>query len=58
MKIDEEENFYNKEIPLCIQDLLNHPKLVDPAYSIFRENVKLYKLAYFDGKFTKPNWNK
>ena len=50
----EDENSNEKEIretPLCIPDLMNHPTLTDPAYSIFREHVRLYRLAYFDGKF-------
>ena len=44
------------ETPSCIQDFMDHPTLTDPAYSIFTENVRLNKLSYFDGKFTKPNW--
>ncbi len=35
---------------------MEHPTLTDPMYSIFTENVRLYKLAYFDGKCSKPNW--
>ena len=59
MKLENEKSPYNKEIketPLCIQDLLNHPTLADPAYSIFKENVRLFQIAYFDQKFFKPNW--
>ncbi len=35
---------------------MNQSILADPAYSIFRENLRLYKLAYFDSKFMLPNW--
>ena len=59
MKIDNEINYYDKEIkeiPLCIQDLLNHPILAEPVYSIFKEHVTAFKIAYFNLKFFNPNW--
>ena len=45
MKIDNYINSYEKEIkgtPLCIQDLLNHPTLAEPVYSIFKENLRVF----------------
>ena len=45
MKLDNEISPYNKEIketPISIQDLLDHPTIADPAYSIFKENVRLF----------------
>ena len=59
LKNDDEINSYDKEIkgtPLCIQDLLNHPTLADPVYSIFKENVRAFQIAYFDKQFFNPNW--
>ena len=59
MKIDNEINFYDKEIketPLCIQDLLNHPTIANPEYSIFKEHVTAFKIAYFNLKFLNSNW--
>ena len=57
LKIDNDSNNIEKrEVPSCIQDLMEHPTLTDPAYSIFTENLRRFKLAYFDGKCTKPNW--
>ena len=50
-KEESSDNKEMKETPLYIYDLLNHPTLADPAYSIFGEHVRLYRLAYFDGKF-------
>ena len=57
LKIDNESNNIEmRETPSCIQDFMEHPTPTDPAYSIFRENLRLYRLAYFDGKCTKPSW--
>ena len=50
-------NNNEKEVS-CIQDLLNHPTLADPAYSSFKEYLRLYQIAYFDQKIFNPDWNK
>ena len=30
----------DERLPLCIQDLMNHPTLTDPVFSIFKDFVK------------------
>ncbi len=54
-----DKNSYNKEmeeLPKCIQDLKDHPTLADPAFSIFKEFVKLNQASIFDQKFFYVNW--
>ena len=38
-------------MPTCIQDLMNHPTLTDPAYSIFKDFIKHNQAAIFDQIF-------
>ena len=56
---DSKKSPYDKSLegmPTCIQDLMNHPTLTDPAYSKFRDYVKHNILAIFDDVFFYPNW--
>ena len=59
LKVENEINYKNnkiKEIPLCIKDLSNHPSLAYAEYSIFKENLILFQIGYFEKKFLNPNW--
>ena len=41
---------------MCIKDLLNYPTFANPEYSIFKEHVTAFKIAYFNIKYLNPNW--
>ena len=43
-------------IPTCVQDLMNHPTLTDPAYSKFKNYVKQNHGSIFDSYYYYANW--
>ena len=43
-------------MPMCVQDLMNHPTLTHPAFSKFKNYVKHNQSSIFDSVFFYPNW--